>query len=64
MTGDDRDGDELGPRAAALAALARRSLGHLTPNEQVRGREVLRARLALRRRIVWSLSLAGVGAAA
>ncbi|HSY39831.1 MAG TPA: FecR domain-containing protein [Polyangia bacterium] len=64
MTGDDRDGGELGPRAAALAALARRSLGHLTPSEQVRGREVLRARLALRRRVIWSLSLAGIGAAA
>ena len=64
MTDDDRDSAELAPRAAALAALARRSLGHLTPNQQVRGREVLRARLALRRRVVWSLSLAGVGAAA
>ena len=64
MTGDDRDSAELGPRAAALVALARRSLGHLTPTEHVRGREVLRARLALRRRVVWSLSLAGVGAAA
>ncbi len=64
MTGDDRDSAELGPRAAALTALARRSLGHLTPTEHVRGREVLRARLALRRRVVWSLSLAGVGAAA
>ena len=64
MTDDDRDSAELGPRAAALAALARRSLGHMTPSEQVRGREALRARLALRRRVVWSLSLAGVGAAA
>jgi ferric-dicitrate binding protein FerR (iron transport regulator) len=64
VTGDDRDSAELGPRAAALVALARRSLGQLTPNEQVRGREVLRARLALRRRIVWSLALAGAGAAA
>ena len=64
MTDDDRDSAELAPRAAALAALARRSLGHLTPSEQVRGREVLRARLALRRRVVWSLSLAGIGAAA
>jgi ferric-dicitrate binding protein FerR (iron transport regulator) len=64
VTDDDRDSAELAPRAAALVALARRSLGHLTPSEQVRGREVLRARLALRRRVVWSLSLAGVGAAA
>jgi len=64
VTGDDRDSAELGPRAAALVALARRSLGQLTPTEHVRGREVLRARLALRRRVVWSLSLAGVGAAA
>ncbi len=64
MTGDDRDGTELGPRAAALAALARRSLGQLSPAEQVRGREVLRARLAVRRRVVWSLALAGSAAAA
>ena len=64
MTDDDRDSAELAPRAAALMALARHSLGHLTPGEQVRGREVLRARLALRRRVVWTLSLAGVGAAA
>jgi ferric-dicitrate binding protein FerR (iron transport regulator) len=64
VTGDDRDGGELGPRAAALVALAHRSLGQLTPTEHLRGREVLRARLALRRRVVWSLSLAGVGAAA
>jgi ferric-dicitrate binding protein FerR (iron transport regulator)/TolA-binding protein len=64
VTGDDRDSAELGPRAAALVALARKSLGQLTPTEHVRGREVLRARLALRRRVLWSLSLAGVGAAA
>jgi hypothetical protein len=64
VTGDERDGTDLGPRAAALAALARRSLGHLTPADQLRGREALRARLALRRRIVWSLSLAGAGAVA
>ena len=64
MTDDDRDSAELAPRAAALVALARSSLGHLTPSEQVRGRQILRARLALRRRVVWSLSLAGVGAAA
>jgi len=64
VTGDDREAAELGPRAAALAALARRSLGHLTPAEQLRGREVLRARIALRRRVVWSLTLAGVGATA
>ena len=31
----------LGPRAAALAALARKSLGQLTPSEHVRGRERL-----------------------
>jgi hypothetical protein len=64
VTGDERDGTDLGPRAAALAALARRSLGQLTPSEHLRGRESLRARLALRRRIVWSLSLAGAGVAA
>jgi hypothetical protein len=64
VTGDDRDGTELGPRAAALVTLARRSLGQLTPAEHVRGREVLRARLAVRRRVVWSLALAGSAAAA
>lgn len=64
MIGDDRDGAELGPRAAALAALARRSLGHLPPAEQLRGREALRARLARRRRIVWSLAFTSAGAAA
>jgi hypothetical protein len=64
VTGDDRDDAELGPRAAALVALAHRSLGHLTPAEQVRGREALRARLALRRRVVWSLALASSAAAA
>jgi hypothetical protein len=64
VTGDDRDGAELGPRAAALAALARKSLGQLTPAEHARGREVVRARLAVRRRVVWSLTLAGSAAAA
>ena len=64
MTGDDRDGAELGPRATALTALARRSLGQMTPAEHTRGREVLRARLAVRRRVVWSLALAGSAAAA
>src|SRR5207248_2404225 len=64
VTGDDRDGAELGARAAALTALARRSLGQMTPAEHVRGREVLRARLAVRRRVVWSLAFAGSAAAA
>jgi len=55
--GQQGDG-ELGPRAAALTALARRSLGQLSPGEQARGRDLLRARLAQRRRrIVWSLAL-------
>jgi hypothetical protein len=62
---DDRDDSQLGPRAAALAALARKSLGQVSPVEQVRGREILRARLAWRRRrIVWSLALATTGAGA
>jgi hypothetical protein len=64
VTGDDRDGAELGPRATALTALARRSLGQMTPAEHTRGREVLRARLAVRRRVVWSLAFAGAAAAA
>ena len=64
MTGDDRDGTELGPRAAALAAQARRSLGRLTPSEHARGREIVRARLSVRRRVIWSLALTGSAAVA
>lgn len=68
MTGDhgddERDDSALGPRAAALTALARKSLGQVSPAEQARGREILRARLAWRRRrIAWSLAFAGAGAA-
>jgi TolA-binding protein len=64
MTGD-RDDGKLGPRAAALAALAHKSLGQLSPAEQARGRTILRARLARRRqRTLWSLALAGAGAVA
>lgn len=63
MTGHGEDG-ELGSRAAALAALARKSLGQLSPGEHARGRELLRARLSRRRqRIVWSLALSGAAAA-
>jgi len=59
----DEDGD-LRPRAAALTALARKSLGQLSPAEQVRGRQILRTRLERRRRrIVWSLALSGAAAA-
>ncbi|HLK88614.1 MAG TPA: FecR domain-containing protein [Polyangia bacterium] len=65
MTGDRRDDDGLGPRAAALTALARKTLGQLSPAEHARGREMLRARLALRRRrVFWSLALSGAAAAA
>jgi hypothetical protein len=60
---DGRDDGELGARAAALAALARKGFGQLSPAEQARGRERLRARFARRRRrMVWSLSLAGAAA--
>jgi hypothetical protein len=64
VTGDDRDGTDLGPRAAALTALARRNLGQLTPARHARGREIVRARLSLRRRFIWSLALTGSAAAA
>jgi ferric-dicitrate binding protein FerR (iron transport regulator) len=61
----ERDDSGLGPRAAALAALARKGLGQMSPAEHARGRERLRARLSRRRqRITWSLALAGAGAAA
>jgi hypothetical protein len=62
---DEHDDAGLGPRAAALTALARKGLGQMSPGEHVRGRERLRARLSRRRqRIVWSLGLVGAGAAA
>jgi len=59
--GDDAD---LGPRAAALTALSRKGLGQMSASEHARGRERLRARLARRRRITWSLALTAAGAAA
>ncbi len=65
MTRDERDASGLGPRAAALATLARKGLGQMSPAEHTRGRERLRARLSRRRqRIAWSLVLAGTGTAA
>lgn len=48
-SGFDRDSGELGPNAAALVELARKSLGQLSPAEQTRGRDTLRARLAFGR---------------
>jgi TolA-binding protein len=65
VTPDDRDDAGLGPRAAALTALARKGLGQMAPAEHARGRQRLRVRLARRRqRIAWSLALAGAGVAA
>jgi TolA-binding protein len=61
---DGHDDSELGPRAATLAALARKGLGQMSATEHARGRERLRARLARRRRIAWSLTLTAAGAAA
>jgi hypothetical protein len=51
---DERpDGDwepaDLSPRAVALTDLARKSLGQISPAERSRGRDILRARLALGR---------------
>jgi TolA-binding protein len=44
-----RDPAELGPRAAALADLARKNVGQMSPAEQARGLDTLRARLAFGR---------------
>jgi hypothetical protein len=65
VTHDEHDGAGLGPRAAALAALARKGLGQMSASGHARGRERLRARLGRRRqRITWSLALTAAGAAA
>jgi hypothetical protein len=65
VNGDQSPDGELGPRAAALAALARRELGQLAPAAQERGLGAVRARLALRRRRwAWSLGIGGLAAAA
>lgn len=63
MNGEHSTDGELGPRAAALAALARRELGHLPPDAQERGLDAVRGRMALRRRR-WTRSLAAGGLAA
>ncbi len=63
MTGDESPDGELGPRAAALAALARKELGHLPPAAHARGLGAVHARLASRRRRwTWSLAAGGVAA--
>ena len=65
MNGDHLPDGELGPRAAALAALARRELGHLPPAAQERGLDAVRGRMAWRRRRwTWSLGVGGLAAAA
>ena len=64
MTHDGHDDTGLGPRAAALTALARKGLGQMSAAEQARGRERLRARLRRRQRVTWSLALTMAGAAA
>lgn len=60
------DGDgELSARAAALAALARQELGHLSPAAQGRGLDAVRARLAGRRRQwTWAIAVTGLATAA
>jgi TolA-binding protein len=64
VNGDQRNPGELGPQAAALAGLARKSLGQMSPAELARGRDVLRARLALGRwRIARPLAYILLGAA-
>jgi len=49
MSGDGPDLGDLGPGAFALTELARKTLGQLSATEQARGRDTLRARLALGR---------------
>jgi len=48
-SGEGRDPAELGRRATALADLARKNLGQMSPIERSRGLDTLRARLALGR---------------
>jgi hypothetical protein len=48
-SGEERDPAELGPQAAALAELARKSLGQMSPAERAGGLDRLRARLAFGR---------------
>ncbi len=64
MNRSDIPDGQLGPRAAALAALARNELGRLSPASHERGLGAVRARLVLRRRWGWSFGLAGLAAAA
>jgi hypothetical protein len=75
-TGDTSDGGdgrdtglrepiELRPRAAELAKLARRSLGQMSPAQQLRGLEELRARrVRRRRRIAIAATFGGLASAA
>jgi len=67
-SGDDSGGDlrdgELGPGAAALAALAREKLGHLSPEGKQRGLDGIRTRVALRRRRwTWSVAIGSLATA-
>jgi hypothetical protein len=56
---------ELRPRAAELARLARRSLGQMSPAQQLRGIEELRARrVRRRRRITLAATVGGLASAA
>jgi len=64
VNGSGNPNGELGPRAAALAALARSELGRLSGPAHERGLAAVRARLVLRRRWAWSFGLAGLAAAA
>ncbi|HXJ23594.1 MAG TPA: FecR domain-containing protein [Polyangia bacterium] len=64
MIGTGAPDGELGQRAAALAALARRELGTLSPPAHERGLAAVRARMLLRRRWAWSFGFAGLTAAA
>ena len=65
MSKDDPRDLELRPPAAALAAVARRSLGQMSPAERARGLGIVRARLTGRRqRTRWALALGGLGVAA
>jgi hypothetical protein len=71
-SGDRPSGDQpfgevidLKPRAAELAKLARRTLGQMSPAQQLRGLEELRARrVRRRRRVAFAVTFGGLASAA
>jgi TolA-binding protein len=66
-SGDRPSGEviDLKPRAAELAKLARRTLGQMSPAQQLRGLEELRARrVRRRRRVAFAVTFGGLASAA